>query len=180
MPSGHLHALYADRHGQSMLPVTPSNLTPDFLQHISCTGTLFSMSRRLGISTPSSRTESSIRVSTRQRPMAQDIFRDTHPIEWLIGAGVNGFGAIVRRDDYLFQTPQSFYSKPKTWGPSPGYELIDLGFNRPIQAGCIFCHSGRPRPIAGTNGKFESKTVLRAFNRLRELPMVLGLRTSWR
>jgi hypothetical protein len=85
-----------------------------------------------------------------------DVFRDTHPIEWLTGAGTNGFGAIVRRGDFLFQAPQSFYSKPKTWGPSPGYELIDLGFNRPIQAGCIFCHSGRPKPVANTNGQFES------------------------
>ena len=85
-----------------------------------------------------------------------DIFRDTHQIEWLIGAGTNGFGAIVRRDDYLFQAPQSFYSKPKSGGLRPAMNSIDLGFNRPIQAGCIFCHSGRPRPIADTNGKFDS------------------------
>jgi hypothetical protein len=85
-----------------------------------------------------------------------EIFRDTREVEWIIGAGTNGFGAIVRRDDYLFQAPQSFYSQPGNWGPSPGYEFIDLGFNRPIQAGCISCHSGRPRPVANTNGQFES------------------------
>ncbi|HEX4321857.1 MAG TPA: tetratricopeptide repeat protein, partial [Acidobacteriaceae bacterium] len=71
------------------------------------------------------------------------------------GAGMNGFGAILQRDQYLFQAPLSFYNKPATWGPSPGYEFVDLGFNRPIEPGCIFCHSGRPNPIAGSNGHFE-------------------------
>ena len=84
-------------------------------------------------------------------------FQDTHQIEWIIGAGSNGFGAIVQKDNYLFQAPLSFYSKPRSWAPSPGYEFVDLGFDRPITAGCIFCHSGRPNSVAGTNGRFESK-----------------------
>ena len=48
----------------------------------------------------------------------------------------------------------SFYTKPGTWGPSPGYEATDLGFNRPILSGCIFCHTGRANPIAGSNGQY--------------------------
>jgi len=83
-----------------------------------------------------------------------DIFRDTRPIAWMIGAGVNGFGPVVEQDHYLFQAPLSFYSKPATWGPSPGYEATDLGFNRPILAGCIFCHAGRANPISGGNGQY--------------------------
>src|SRR5487761_1162445 len=83
-----------------------------------------------------------------------EVFRDTHQLRWIIGSGVNGFGAIVQRDDYLFQAPLSYYSKPRKWGPSPGYEFADYGFNRPILAGCIFCHSGRSRPVPATNGKF--------------------------
>ena len=85
----------------------------------------------------------------------KDIFRTTHEVQWIIGAGMNGFGALLRQDDYLFQAPLSFYAKPGTWGPSPGYEFGDYGFNRPILAGCISCHSGRPQPVAATNGRFE-------------------------
>src|SRR5215472_7838271 len=33
----------------------------------------------------------------------KEIFRDTHKIEWIIGSGANGFGAIARRGDYLFE-----------------------------------------------------------------------------
>jgi hypothetical protein len=85
----------------------------------------------------------------------KESFRSAHPIEWIIGAGVNGYGAILQTDGYLFQAPMSFYSQPMKWALSPGYELTDLGFNRPITPGCIFCHSGRPNPVAGTNGRFE-------------------------
>lgn len=144
--------------GKSMSQVTSPSLTPAFLQRLSIPSHLFSqqMDRHFDIYARDGKLyQSEYQTGTDNA----DIFRDTHQIEWLIGAGVNGLGGIVRRDDYLFQAPQSFYSKPKAWGPSPGYEFVDLGFNRPIQAGCIFCHSGRPRPVANTNGKFESPAL---------------------
>jgi tetratricopeptide repeat protein len=83
-------------------------------------------------------------------------FRSVHEIEWIIGAGVNGFGAILQEDHHLFQAPLSFYSKTRSWEPSPGYEFTDLGFNRPITPGCISCHSGRPNAVPGSNGEFRS------------------------
>jgi hypothetical protein len=86
----------------------------------------------------------------------KESFRTAHQIEWIIGAGANGLGGIVQKDKYLFQAPLSFYTRPMSWGPSPGYEFTDMGFDRPIVAGCIFCHSGRSKPVAGTNGQFES------------------------
>jgi hypothetical protein len=85
---------------------------------------------------------------------SSEIFRDTRPMEWLIGAGVNGYGPVVEQDHHLFQAPLSFYTRPSAWGPSPGYEATDLGFNRPILAGCIFCHSGRANPVTGANGQY--------------------------
>ena len=87
----------------------------------------------------------------------QEVFRDTRRVDWILGAGTNGMGALVEKQGYLFQGPISFYSKPQKWGLSPGYEFGDYGFNRPILAGCIFCHSGRPRPVGASNGKFESQ-----------------------
>lgn len=141
--------------GKSMLHVTPSTLTPAFLQSISVPAHPFNeqMDRHFDIFSQDGKLYQS---EYQKAADGAEIFRDTREVEWIIGAGTNGFGAIVRRDGYLFQAPQSFYSKPKTWGPSPGYASIDLGFNRPIQEGCVFCHSGRARPIANTNGQFES------------------------
>ena len=85
----------------------------------------------------------------------KEVFRDTHQLQWKIGAGENGFGLLTDRDNYLFQAPLSFYSKPMTWGLSPGYEFADYGFSRPVLAGCIVCHSGRAQPVASTNGRYE-------------------------
>jgi len=84
----------------------------------------------------------------------QEVFRDTHELAWIIGAGENGFGGLVRRGDYLFQAPLSFYSKAGRWELSPGYEFGNYGFNRPILPACIACHSGRPNAIPDGNGRF--------------------------
>jgi Tetratricopeptide repeat/Cytochrome c554 and c-prime len=90
-------------------------------------------------------------------PDSTETFRDTRPIRWLIGAGINGYGPVIEEQHYLFQAPLSFYTKTNSWGPSPGYEGLDLGFNRPILTGCIFCHSGRANPVAGTNGEYQKQ-----------------------
>ncbi len=86
----------------------------------------------------------------------QSTFRDTHKVDWIIGAGANGFGAIVRRESYLIEAPLSFYSKTNSWAWSPGYEFADYGFSRPILPGCIECHSGRPEVVFDGNGRFRN------------------------
>jgi hypothetical protein len=75
----------------------------------------------------------------------RDVFRETHKLDFLIGSGANGIGGIVKQGEYMFEAPLSFYAKTGEWALSPGYEFGDYGFNRPILAGCIVCHSGRPR-----------------------------------
>jgi len=85
----------------------------------------------------------------------KEVFRDTRKIDWIIGSGVNGRGALVRRDDYVFEAPLSFYTKTHGWGLSPGFEFYDYGFNRPILPECITCHSGQPEPILEGNGRFR-------------------------
>ena len=86
-------------------------------------------------------------------PAGQDVFRETHKLDFLIGSGANGIGGIVQQGEYLFEAPLSFYSKTGEWTLSPGYEFGDYGFNRPILAGCIVCHSGRPRISSSQTAK---------------------------
>lgn len=73
----------------------------------------------------------------------QEVFRNTQQIEWIVGAGMSGFSTLIARGDRLFQAPLSYYSKPNRWELSPGYETNDLGFNRPVDAACLTCHTGR-------------------------------------
>ena len=85
----------------------------------------------------------------------KDVFRETHQVDWIIGAGANGLGGIVQRGEYLFEAPLSFYSNINAWALSPGYQYADYGFSRPILPGCVSCHSGRPQPVLDGNGKFH-------------------------
>src|SRR5690349_16036 len=62
----------------------------------------------------------------------------------------------VRRGDFLFQAPLSFYSKPLQWDLSPGYETTGEGFGRPMHEACIVCHSGRARSVPGRDGLYEN------------------------
>jgi len=87
---------------------------------------------------------------------SSEVFRNAHELEWIVGTGENGFGALLRRDGYLFQAPLSYYSKAAKWDLSPGYENGNLSFNRIILPGCIYCHSGRPQPVAGFTGKYAA------------------------
>ena len=86
----------------------------------------------------------------------KDVFRNTQKIAYVIGAGANGYTYVVKRGDYLFEAPLSYYSKSKSWGLSPGYEFADYGFSRPIHTACITCHSGRPEPVPHRNGLFKN------------------------
>jgi hypothetical protein len=85
-----------------------------------------------------------------------DIFRQTERIDWIIGAGANALGGLTWRNDQIFEAPLTFYEKTGAWASSPGYENADRGFSRPIEAQCIFCHSGRPNPVSGATGRFRN------------------------
>ena len=84
----------------------------------------------------------------------KEIFRQTRKLAYVVGAGENGFGFIVQRDGYLFEAPLTYYSKPRIWSFSPGYELRNLGFSRPVLAECISCHSGRAQSLSSGNGLY--------------------------
>jgi len=83
-----------------------------------------------------------------------EVFRNTHAIEWIVGANLNGLSALIKRGDYIFEAPLSYYDKTGKWDLSPGYQRGDYGFNRVVAPGCIFCHTGRPQPVAGSDGKY--------------------------
>ena len=82
------------------------------------------------------------------------VFRAAYKLEFAVGSGVNGFSYAVRRGNYLFEAPLSYYARQRKWDLSPGYEFADYGFNRPMAAACVICHSGRPRMARDGNGAY--------------------------
>ena len=132
-----------------------SEITPALLEKIPTAATVFDpkLNRHFEIFTRDNNLYQSEYETT---AAGKDAFRDTRKIEWIIGSGANGSGAIVRQDDYLSEAPLSFYARPHRWALSPGYEFGDYGFNRPILPGCIACHSGQPKPVLDRNGLFQT------------------------
>jgi Tfp pilus assembly protein PilF len=149
------HAEIYRRFSQTSMGRSMSLVTPAFLEHTARPASYFNekLNRHFEVYSQEGKLYQSEWGSDAE---GKESFRTAHRIEWIIGAGVNGLGGIIQKDGYLFQAPLSFYTRPMSWGPSPGYEFTDMGFDRPIVAGCIFCHSGRSKPVAGTNGQFES------------------------
>jgi len=131
-----------------------SEITPALLERIPAAGTIFDpkLNRHFDTFVRHGDLYQSEYETTAD---GKDVFRETQKLEWIIGSGANGSGAIVKQGEYLFEAPLSFYRKPHRWALSPGYEFGDYGFNRPILPGCIVCHSGQPRLLRDGNGRFQ-------------------------
>jgi hypothetical protein len=82
------------------------------------------------------------------------LFESKHELAYAIGSGENGMTFVVRRGNYLFQAPLSYYAKTHAWRLSPGFETSDQGFSRPIYDSCVACHAGRPRAVPHREGLY--------------------------
>ena len=89
-----------------------------------------------------------------------EIFRHTEELKYIVGTGENGATPMVRRGDYLFQAPLSYYSARKAWDLSPNYEVRDLGFSLPVTSDCIGCHAGSTQPVKGREALYRDPPVL--------------------
>ena len=90
----------------------------------------------------------------------QDVFRHTEELSYVIGTGVNGATPIVRRGNYFFQAPISYYSATKSWDLSPNYETRDFAFSLPITSDCVGCHSGRIQPVRDREALYQEPPVI--------------------
>ena len=148
------HRSIYDSYSKTEMGRSMSTITPHLLERIPKSAAVFDPRTQRHFETYF-RDNELYQTEFENAPDGKEIFHDTHKVEWVIGSGANGFGGIVRRGSYLFEAPLSFYAKTNGWAVSPGYEFADYGFSRPVLAGCIVCHSGRPQPIADGNGLFR-------------------------
>ncbi|MBC7817771.1 MAG: hypothetical protein IAG10_12835 [Planctomycetaceae bacterium] len=84
------------------------------------------------------RQEESIRTSAGEPLILCDL-----PVRYVIGSGRFSRSYLVDRDGCLFVSPVTWYTAPKEWKLSPGYDRGNLGFQRPVLMRCLVCHAGR-------------------------------------
>ena len=84
------------------------------------------------------------------------VYEQSVPIHYAVGSGARGRSYITDRDGLMFMSPITWYSQKGRWDLSPGYELTNWRFERPILDGCITCHAGRVAAIPGQSNRFEA------------------------
>jgi hypothetical protein len=62
-------------------------------------------------------------------------------IDVVVGSGTRGQTYLHWEDQKLIQLPVSYNAQEKNWSPVPGSSFNNYKFRRPINAGCLNCHS---------------------------------------
>ena len=81
------------------------------------------------------------------------------PISWVVGSGQRGHAFLVEKSGKFFQSPISWYSSLEKYNLSPGYELGNMHFDRPILQACLNCHSNRVESTTGDALKLHGTAI---------------------
>jgi len=73
------------------------------------------------------------------------------PLKYLVGSGRHSRTYLAELDGFLTESPLTWYASSGSWNMSPGYDHADQqGFERPVDIGCLICHSGRIESLEGS------------------------------
>jgi Tfp pilus assembly protein PilF len=75
-------------------------------------------------------------------------------VQFAVGSGRRGRTYLINRDGYLFQSPISWYSQPRTWDLTPGFQVREQ-FERPVEPSCLFCHCNQVEPVPNTINRYR-------------------------
>lgn len=75
-------------------------------------------------------------------------------MDFAIGSGQYGITPVYRQNEYLMQSPLTWYRESGQWELSPGYDKAHhFSFQRPVTGECLFCHAGQA--VAAENGPLQ-------------------------
>src|SRR5206468_3848322 len=76
------------------------------------------------------------------------VIAKTHEVQYAVGGGGRARSYLIcEKDGYVYQSPITWYPKEDRWDLSPGYELLNPHFDRPVVGLCLYCHANRVEPI---------------------------------
>ena len=88
--------------------------------------------------------------------ITEDSRTAAHRLRYFVGAGVTGRSYVYEVDNYLFQSPVSWYSSIRRWNLSPGYEKSSaVNLTRPVETSCLDCHATGVHLIANTLNRYQ-------------------------
>lgn len=80
------------------------------------------------------------------------VYENAMEVHYMVGSGNHGHSFLCDRGGFVVQTPLSWFSSKDIWGMSPGWKTIGAG--RPVMKQCLFCHSNRVEPVAGSVNRY--------------------------
>lgn len=95
---------------------------------------------------------------TRRDERGQIIARVEAEVSAVLGSGTRALAFLVERDGHLFESPITWYAQRRRWDLSPGFDVANAHFERPVSAACLFCHANRVEPVPGTVNRFRPPT----------------------
>lgn len=91
----------------------------------------------------------------RLSPVGKEALVTEFEAVYSVGSGRTGRSYFILRDEHLFMSPMTWYAD-HGWDLSPGYEVNNSHFNRPVVSECLFCHANRALHIEGTTNEYKS------------------------
>jgi hypothetical protein len=92
---------------------------------------------------------------TRRDASGRIVTESEAEVQFAVGSGRQGITYLIDHDGFLFESPLTWYSRKKKWDLSPGFEVTNNHFDRPIQPNCLFCHANRAAPLAGPINQYR-------------------------
>ncbi len=79
-------------------------------------------------------------------------------VRYVLGSGSHARAFLIERDDYLFQSPITWYAQENRWSLAPSYENRVGRFERQIAPACLVCHANQVEHVEGTEGRYRPPT----------------------
>ncbi len=76
-------------------------------------------------------------------------------VKYAVGSGTRGFSYLIEHDQRLFQSSITWYSQKDRYDVSPGYGDDNPHFDRPVDVGCLFCHTNRVDAVEHTVNQYK-------------------------
>lgn len=87
---------------------------------------------------------------------ADQVILAEYPLQYVIGSGRHARTYTAEADGFLVESPLTWYASRQSWSLSPGYDRADQeGFQRVINARCLFCHAGQVETIEDSVHRFQ-------------------------
>jgi tetratricopeptide (TPR) repeat protein len=78
-------------------------------------------------------------------------------VDYVIGSGNNTKSYLYGENGFYYEMPLSWYTEKAKWDMSPGYQMTNLRFSRPVVQECMNCHNSYSGFVEFSENKFDVK-----------------------